>query len=229
MRVLGIETATRRASVALWENGAAVAHLEAEQPMLHAERTLLLVDEAFQEAGWPKGSIDLLACGVGPGSFTGVRVAIATAKGIALGLDRPIVGVGSLEAMARAYLSPCAATICMLDAKKGEIFLAAYGPGAAVLVDPKHLAASGVPAEIARFQGKTTVVLGEIATGVDVGTFAVHRSPATDLPDATTVAEIGAARMASLGPSGLHELEPAYVRPPDITSPRPAARGGSSL
>jgi tRNA threonylcarbamoyladenosine biosynthesis protein TsaB len=226
MRVLGIETSTRRASVALWENGVAVAHLQAEQPMQHAERTLILVDEAFQQAGWPKGSIDLLACGIGPGSFTGVRVAIATAKGIALGLGRPIVGVGSLEAMARAYLSSCEAAICLLDAKKGELFLAAYGPGAAVLVDPKHLAASGVAAEIARFRGNTAVVLGEIVVSVDVGAFAVHRSPATDLPDATTVAEIGAERVASLGPSNLHELEPAYVRPPDITSPRPAGRGG---
>jgi tRNA threonylcarbamoyladenosine biosynthesis protein TsaB len=227
MRVLGIETATRRASVALWENGIAVAHLQAEQPMQHAERTLLLVDEALQKTGWPKGSIDLLACGVGPGSFTGVRVAIATAKGIALGLDRPIVGVGSLEAMARALLSPCKAAICMLDAKKGEVFLAAYGPGAAVLVEPKHLAASRVAAEIARFPANEAVVLGEIAASIDVGAFAVHRSPATDLPDATTVAEIGAERLASLGPSSLHELEPAYVRPPDITSPRPTGGGGS--
>jgi tRNA threonylcarbamoyladenosine biosynthesis protein TsaB len=227
MRVLGIDTSTRRASVALWENGVAVAHVKAEQPMQHAERTFVLIDEAFRSAGWPKGSLDLLACGVGPGSFTGVRVAIATAKGIAMGLDRPIVAVGSLEAMARAFRSDAEVTVCMLDAKKGEVFLAAYAPDGSAVLDPMHLAVAKVAREIARFEGKKAVVVGEVAADIDVGAIAVHRSPETDLPDAAAIAEIGAERLANLGPSGLHELEPMYLRPPDITVPRNTGHGGT--
>jgi tRNA threonylcarbamoyladenosine biosynthesis protein TsaB len=227
MRVLGIETATRRASVALWDSGIAVARAQAEEPMQHAERTLLLVDEAFRAAGWPKGSIDLLACGAGPGSFTGVRVGIATAKGIALGLDRPIVAVGSLEAMARAFRSDADAIICILDAKKDEIFFAAYDTSRAVLINPIHLPRGEVTRQIGLFAGKKAVALGEIAASIDTGLIPVHRDPATDLPDAVTVAMMGAERLTLRGPSSLHELEPMYLRPPDITSPRAAARSGT--
>jgi tRNA threonylcarbamoyladenosine biosynthesis protein TsaB len=227
MRVLGIETATRRASVALWENGVAVARAQAEEPKQHAERMLLLADDAFKKAGWAKGSIDLVACGVGPGSFTGVRVGMATAKGIAMGLGRPIVAVGSLEAMARAFRSDAEAIICVLDAKKGEVFLAAYSSDGAVLLGPTHLASSLATREIGRFADKKAVVLGEIAASIDTAGVPVHRAPATDLPDAETIARVGAERMLDRGPSGLHELEPMYLRPPDITSPRNAGHGGT--
>jgi tRNA threonylcarbamoyladenosine biosynthesis protein TsaB len=227
MRVLGIETATRRASVALWENGIAVARAQSEQPAEHAERLLSLIDEAFGAAGWQKGSIDLVACGVGPGSFTGVRVGIATAKGIAMGLDRPIVGVGSLEAMARALRSDAEVVVCILDAKKSEVFLAAYDIRRAVLWGPVHRAAARVAAEMGRFAGKTAVALGEIVATIDPGPVLVHRSPATDLPDAETVALMGAERLIAGGPSELHDLEPTYVRPADVTAPRDAGSSGN--
>jgi len=227
MRVLGIDTATRQASVALWENGVAVARARADQPKQHAERLLSLVQEAIASAGWPKGSLDLVACGTGPGSFTGVRVGIATAKGISLGLARPIVAVGSLEAMARSFRWDAEVLVAMIDAKKGEVFLAAYDRGETPLLGPTHLPAGRVAAELLRFAGKKAFALGEIAADVDVGPIAVHRDPATDLPDAATIARIGAERFSARGASSLHDLEPAYLRPPDITSPRNAGHGGS--
>jgi tRNA threonylcarbamoyladenosine biosynthesis protein TsaB len=226
MRVLGIDTSTRRASVALWENGTVIARTTAEQPMQHAERMISLVDAAIGMAGWPKSSLDLVACGVGPGSFTGVRVGIATAKGIAFGLSRPLVGVGSLEAMARALRSDAEVIVPLVDAKKGEVFLAAYDAAGAGLLDPMHLASARVAATLAKFAAKRAVVLGEIAACIDTGTIKAHRDPSTDLPDAAAVAMVGAERMATLGPCNLHALEPAYVRPPDITSPRDGRRGG---
>src|SRR3954470_12060940 len=140
MRALAIDTSTRRAGVVLLEGPRVVAAEESHDPRSHAERLLDLIERAFRAAGWNKKDIDLVASGLGPGSFTGVRVALATAKGIALALDRPLVGVGSLEAMAVSAweIPPDDAgeaapevIIPLLDARKGEVFWAAYGRGSA--------------------------------------------------------------------------------------------------
>src|SRR5258706_11061756 len=97
-----MDRSTRRAEVALWEGGACVARERNTEAAKHAETLLVLVDRLFALSGWSKSGIDVVVPGLGPGSFTGVRVGLATAKGIALGLGRPIVGVSGLEAMAGA-------------------------------------------------------------------------------------------------------------------------------
>src|SRR4051812_48923104 len=100
MRALSIDASSRRATVVLLEAETVVAREHNDDSQNHAERLIDLIDRAMSAAGWTKTQIDLVASGLGPGSFTGIRVGLATAKGIALALDRPIVGVGSLEAMA---------------------------------------------------------------------------------------------------------------------------------
>ena len=98
-RVLGIETSSRRGTVALVEDGQVVASLGHDVPNGHAERMLGLVDQALAEAGWAKASLDRIAVGVGPGSFTGIRVGIALAQGLALGLDyQASAQIGSVAA-----------------------------------------------------------------------------------------------------------------------------------
>src|SRR5688572_6886733 len=102
VRVLAIETSGPRGSVALLEDERLIIELEHDQPNAHAERILPLVERALASAGFDRTSLDRLAVGVGPGSFTGLRVGIALAEGLALGLGIPIVGVPSLRAMAAA-------------------------------------------------------------------------------------------------------------------------------
>src|SRR5688572_26659375 len=100
MRVLGIETSSTRGSLAVLEGTELRAVRVHEEPHRHAELTLSLIGEVLAEAGIDKRELSRIAVGVGPGSFTGVRVALALGQGIAHGLGIPLVGVGSLAAMA---------------------------------------------------------------------------------------------------------------------------------
>src|SRR5579859_6550276 len=133
MRALSIDTSTHRAQVALWTGGSCVAREEHGDPSRHAEALLGMVDRAFASAGWRKSDLDLIVTCTGPGSFTGLRAGVATAKGIALALDCPLVGVSGLDAMAAAFLernpdlaAANDAVVACLDARKGELFWAAY-------------------------------------------------------------------------------------------------------
>jgi tRNA threonylcarbamoyladenosine biosynthesis protein TsaB len=219
MRALGIDTSTHRAQVALWDGRACAAKESNDDPRLHAERLVGLIDQVMVRAGWSKSQIDLIACCIGPGSFTGVRVALATAKGIALGLGRPIVGVGSLEAMASAARAVGEErALAVLDAKKGEVFWAAYDATGALLAGPGHVATADV-APLARGLG-SVVVVGEVAASLALPGLRVISSPATDLPDALEVARLGVAKLSERGAEDVHALEPVYVRPPDITVPK---------
>jgi tRNA threonylcarbamoyladenosine biosynthesis protein TsaB len=145
VRVLGIETSTTLASVALVENGQVVIERAHPRPKQSAERLLPLIAELLSETGWRRGSIARLGVSVGPGSFTGLRVGIACAEGLALGLGVPLVGVTSLRTMARAVPEAVPGVRCaVLDARRGEIFVAAYAPGPETLevLGPRALPAS---------------------------------------------------------------------------------------
>jgi tRNA threonylcarbamoyladenosine biosynthesis protein TsaB len=231
MRALAIDTSTDRAGVALCEGATCVARTAAEAPEIaspapqHAERVLGILDDLLQKARWSKSDIELLACSLGPGSFTGVRVGVATAKGIALALDIPIVGVGSLEVMAHAFRrsratrDPNHATIALLDARKGEVFWAAYADDGALLAGPGHVAAASAGA-LAKLADRPKVTfVGEIAGRLDLGGAPILATRETDRPDPAVLAELGVSRFEGRGADDLDALEPAYVRPPDITLP----------
>jgi tRNA threonylcarbamoyladenosine biosynthesis protein TsaB len=213
VRTLGIETSTRRGSVALLEDGRVVGYQEHEEPNSHAERVLPLVERALAEAGWPKTSLDRLGVGVGPGSFTGLRVGIALAEGLSVGLDRPLIGVGSLLAMAHGALSarpngPCCA---LLDARREELFAAVYLDGTRELHAPVALPIEHLP-EFLRDFGAVTVV-GEVARELAVGPHYLA-DPMLDLPHARWVAALAAELDESAYPP-----EPQYVRGIGATLP----------
>lgn len=204
MRVLGIETSSRRGSVALVEAGRLVAYGSHEQLNAHAERLLPLVDQVLAEAGWDKRSLERIAVGIGPGSFTGLRVGIAFAQGVSLGLGIGLVGVGSLEAMARAVPRETPGTrVALLDARRGEVFAAAYSETGEQRLEPRAIARDAAIAELAGLIGPGAVLLGEVVR--ELGGSG-PQLPHADLPDALGVALLGAERT----PAG--EVEPLYVR-----------------
>ena len=212
-RVLGIETSSRRGTVALVEDGQLVASLGHEVPNGHAERVLGLVDQALGEAGWAKASLDRIAVGVGPGSFTGIRVGIALAQGLALGLDRPVLGVGSLRAMCRGVPGDLDGTRCaMVDAHRGELFCAEYAPHGDEVRPPLAVRRDGAGAWLAQAR-EPRVLIGEIAGTLGDG-FAPFRSDLTDLPHAAGVAQLGSV----LVPEGA-STDAVYGRPADAIRP----------
>ena len=211
MRILAFETSTARGSVALWEGDRIVASVSHEQPNAHAEAILPLMSGLLTDAGWPKTSLDRLGVGLGPGSFTGLRVGIALADGLSLGLDRPLIGIPSLQAMVTGPLSldpsPCAAA---LDAHRGELFVAIYEPSRELcgphVVPRGELSAFLLAREVKR-------VVGASAEGA-TGEIRYLRGEDLDLPHARRVAELAAQADPSSSSS-----QPIYVRGAGATLP----------
>jgi tRNA threonylcarbamoyladenosine biosynthesis protein TsaB len=225
--ILALSTSTPRGSVAVVREGAPAAESGYVDLQGHAERLFHAIDEALARAGATRADVEALACDVGPGSFTGVRVGVASAKGIALGLGVPLFGVVSLEAMAAAAIDAGEVgdgdvVLAALDAKKGEVFLAAWHANGQRLFDPEArplapeaFTLEGVPPE-------RIVVVGEVAHGIALPTgVRLARGPALDLPDATWIGGLALPRLAAGEGRDPAVIEPLYVRAPDAT-PMPA-------
>jgi tRNA threonylcarbamoyladenosine biosynthesis protein TsaB len=137
--ILGLDTATASTAVGLWAPGGPEVERRDDPPLgarpAHAGRLLVLVEEVLAAAAADWDAIERIAVGVGPGSFTGLRLGIATARGLAQARDLPLVGVSSLAALA------VGADLAVIDARRGEVFAAApdvFGPTA---LKPEELAA----------------------------------------------------------------------------------------
>lgn len=126
MKVLAADTGTAYAAIAVCDGDTILAETSVRLDRRHAESLLTLTDTTLKQAGLALNDIDLLAIAHGPGSFTGLRIGVSSWKGLALGAHKPLIGVPTLDAMAR-NLPDEGATICpMIDARMGEVFTAAY-------------------------------------------------------------------------------------------------------
>jgi tRNA threonylcarbamoyladenosine biosynthesis protein TsaB len=125
MILLALETATDQCSAALYCDG--VMHARSlHAPRRQAEILLPLLDELLAETGVARSGIDAIAFGRGPGAFTGVRLAVAVAQGLALALDRPLLSVSTLAALALAAPDEAMTILAVLDARMGEIYAGAF-------------------------------------------------------------------------------------------------------
>jgi tRNA threonylcarbamoyladenosine biosynthesis protein TsaB len=122
VKLLALDTSTQQASVALGNDGAVVER--SRLVTTHSETLLMMVDEVFTEAGVAPAALDAIACGAGPGSFTGLRIGLATVKGLCYALGKPLVLVSSLEALAAR--APDGRVLATLDAYKGEVYAGVY-------------------------------------------------------------------------------------------------------
>jgi tRNA threonylcarbamoyladenosine biosynthesis protein TsaB len=213
MNLLAFETATEACSVALWIDGEVRERFEIA-PRRHAALALPWADALLAEAGLAKSQLDAIAVGRGPGAFTGVRLAIAVAQGIALALDRPVVPVSTLAAL--AMQSPGERVIAAIDARMGEVYVGAF-------VRDARGALSLVGAEIVARASAVAIPEG-IWNGVGTGFAAVDGAlaaelkdrlcdvDATALPHAADVARIAAVAHAAGQAIAPERLEPAYLR-----------------
>ncbi|UBM42826.1 tRNA (adenosine(37)-N6)-threonylcarbamoyltransferase complex dimerization subunit type 1 TsaB [Hafnia paralvei] len=126
-RILAIDTATEACSVALWNNGEKHALFEI-CPREHTQRILPMVQQILAESGVSLNQLDALAFGRGPGSFTGVRIGIGIAQGLAMGADLPMIGVSTLATMAQGAIRQMGATqvLAAIDARMGEVYWGQY-------------------------------------------------------------------------------------------------------
>ncbi len=226
MKLLAIETATEACSVALWVNGDVHERFEIA-PRRHAELVLPWAEALLVDAGIAKSQLDAIAVGRGPGAFTGVRLAIAIAQGVALALDRPVVPVSTLAALALGSSSSAGQEpgegasadhiLAAIDARMGEVYWATFTcngddvialskevvarPESVVL--PEHAGGwRGIGSGFAASDGALQRHLQERLTAVD----------ATALPHAADVARLAIAAFARGEVFAPEHVEPAYLR-----------------
>ncbi|MFV8985060.1 tRNA (adenosine(37)-N6)-threonylcarbamoyltransferase complex dimerization subunit type 1 TsaB [Serratia fonticola] len=122
-RILAIDTATEACSVAIWNQGEVHALFEL-CPREHTQRILPLVQQVLAETGLSLSQLDALAFGRGPGSFTGVRIGIGIAQGLALGAELPMLGISTLQTMAQGAwrMTGAQRVLAAIDARMGEVY-----------------------------------------------------------------------------------------------------------
>lgn len=229
-RILAIETSSETCSVALLAEGH-VRHRSVPASSGHSERILPLIREILEEAGVSLEALDAIAYGAGPGAFTGLRLACGVAQGLAFGAGLPVIGVGSLEALAWSSGKP--RVYAALDARMNEVYFAAYRMEGADLEEElapgvAHAREAGVPTGQGWFgcgsgfsaYGEELVKrLGPALSGFD----------AALVPDAAAVAQLAAARLATQAGLDPFEAQPAYVRQKvALTTAERLVRGGKA-
>ncbi len=214
MLILGLETSTRLGSVALASDGALSAEVALSVRATHSETVLDEVDRLLARAGAAPAELGRIVVGAGPGSFTGVRIAAALAKGLCHALAAPLYAYSSLRAVA-ASVGP-GPTCAMFDARREQVYAAAYADGP---LAPPHSGplVDGVDAVLDRLEPVSEWrFAGEGARR--------HRARIAERGGEVLPAHLGVPRAAALiwlseqDPSGRVEdvpgWEPAYVRAP---------------
>ncbi|HVV16956.1 MAG TPA: tRNA (adenosine(37)-N6)-threonylcarbamoyltransferase complex dimerization subunit type 1 TsaB [Polyangia bacterium] len=221
---LCLDTSTPTARVAVIDADAQVRFSAEVTADRHAGHLMPLCAQALQAAGVAPADLAGIACGGGPGSFTGLRIGLAAAKGLALPTGVPLYVVSSLEALALDILgagrAPAAATaVPCLDAGKGEVYVAAYAADAERLVREVSPSMRVSPAEVAAWLAPlgAAVVAGNGAAryGERLGTPQVADVAG---PSAISVGRLALLQRARGEAADLAAVVPSYGRPPDITA-----------
>ena len=216
MRILALDAATEACSVALLANGELISR-SVESGKSNALKILSLVEEVMAEAQISLSMLDGIAASIGPGAFTGVRISVAVAQGLAFGAELKVVPVTTLEALALQVLEgPGSRALACLDARMGEVYWGCFAWDAACGVRASSALQVGPPAKVACEPGGQTLGVGRgfsaypfLATlpGVSID---AARSAA--LPNAREIARLGARRLTEGGALDAADLKPLYLR-----------------
>ncbi|MCX7555784.1 tRNA (adenosine(37)-N6)-threonylcarbamoyltransferase complex dimerization subunit type 1 TsaB [Xanthomonadaceae bacterium JHOS43] len=223
MKLLALETATEACSVALYLDGDVCERFELA-PRRHAELALPWIDALLAEAGVARSQLDAIACGRGPGAFTGVRLAVAMVQGLALALDRPAIGISTLRTLAYPAMRALEAqggsnvgVLAAIDARMGEVYLADYrrgpeGEWIAVADECVIAPAAAMLPESGQRHGVGTGFAAE--RGVLAERFAPYLThvDAAALPHAADTARLAALALERGEGTPPEYLQPAYLR-----------------
>jgi len=225
---LALDTSTEIGGVALLEGEMLRAQAQIRVTKTHANRLWKTIFFLLEQAEWGLQDIDLWAVTIGPGSFTGLRIGIATVKGLALSTQKPIIGVSTLEALAFSF-PYCPFLICtMIDARKREVFSASFRSttdGKVNMIgEPKNIKPQFLVQEI-----KEPVIL--VGNGArlyqdflmeNLGSKALFPKPHLHLISPLVIGAIAQSRFQQGQRPALEEIRPLYIRPSDAEIKAPA-------
>lgn len=208
MILLALDTCLNSCSVAVMDGERVLAHACEVMARGHQERLAPMAEAAMRGAGIGFPELQRIGVTVGPGSFTGLRVGIAFAKGLGAALDIPVVGVGTLEALAAEATG---LVFPAIDARRGQVYLQAFEDGAALMA-PDVLPVETATARLAEIAlGRPAALVGSGATLL-APAFPAARVLAAEGADARAVGRLAAARTPT-------PIAPLYLRAPDAKLP----------
>lgn len=230
MRLVALDTATTVTSVAVTEDTRVLAVISTAMDIQHTERLLPEVDFLLRETGFTAEDIDAVAVSLGPGSFTGLRIGLAAAKGLSMGWAKPLVGVPTLDALAERLSGVVeeGEVVPVLNAQRGEVYAARYLFRAGGWTLGSEYRVAPVAALAEEWPGVTHI------TGEGAPAAAAHWPRARvlplslRLPDAGSVGVLAARMAAKESPANLagQLLVPTYVR--GASAKKLGAPGGAS-
>ena len=223
MRVLAIDTALGACSAAVLDTdlGAVIASESTVMSRGHAEAVMPMIARVMDQAGIDFSSLDRIAVTTGPGSFTGLRVGIAAARGIALAAGRPAIGLTTLSGFAAPHIAEddTKSVVAVVDARHDHVYLQVFGPGGRTLVPariaPLREAVRAAMSGTVRIVGNAANLMARSWSSAQSAPELVEQRAA---PDIGWVARLGAAATEAHSPP-----KPLYLRAPDA-QPQDAAR-----
>lgn len=219
-KVLALDSSSLSGSVALCHGSTLVAEFFLNARRTHSEKLISQIDQLLGETGWTLKDIDLFAAVTGPGSFTGLRIGIATLKGLAQVLDKPVAAVSSLETAAM-HGALCSVPVCaFLDARKSEVYAQLFsfsGNRPVALNDARVLPPESLLEELdgpVAFVGTGVPVYKDMITQI-LGSQALLPPPAAYQLRAFHAAWLALGCWLQGRTHASAELQPTYIRPSD--------------
>ncbi len=219
MLILAIDTATMVSSVAVADEKKLLAELTVQTRLTHSETLLPHIQQVLQMAGVEKKQLSAVAISLGPGSFTGLRIGLAAAKAIAYGLNIPIIGISTTEALAWHYPVPGVKIVPFIDAQKGNVYSAVYswqGDGFQE-ESPVQVYSLAEALELCGNQQGAVMAVGDMVQKKLVGREDLPANlqiPPSHMvmPRAANVAMAGVKRLIAGETDSVMNLEPVYIR-----------------
>lgn len=215
MKLLAIDTSSPVASVAVMNDGVLLGETMVNNGKTHSQIIVPLISDMLKNIGISMVDIDVFATSLGPGSFTGLRIGVATAKSFAQALNKPIVGISSLEGLASGVEFCEDANICpIMDARRGNVYNAVYRNGKCIKED-RLIGLNELLSEINK--GKT-VFIGDGVLKHKDAIFQYMGDNAVFLPEymsvlrASSIAHLAYKRAIENDYDNLYSIEPIYVR-----------------
>ncbi len=220
MKILAVDTATKNCSVAITDGETVRAELTTVNDQTHSKHLLEKIHTVIQRAGVSIANLDGFAVTIGPGSFTGLRIGISSIKGLAVALDKPVVGISSLDVLAQQTAPGSCLVVPCLDARKGEIYFSHYRFINGQLTKEKEEMVSA-PDKVVKdisepciFVGSGALVYQELIRA-KLGALACIAPQSCHIIRASTVAYLSMKRFKNDDVDDITALVPNYIRMSD--------------